>query len=118
MTMSEEIKLEGLGVAQSVLETIVTLAAEGVEGVAHVGIPGLAGLVRKSSGKGANRPVEVTVEDGGEVKVVVRIQIVYGHPLRTVAGAVQDAVADALVSQVGVPVESVDVFVDGIDFGS
>ena len=32
--MSDEIRLEGLGVAPGVLDTIVTVAAEGVEGVA------------------------------------------------------------------------------------
>lgn len=116
--MSEEIKLEGLGVAQSVLETIVTLAAEGVEGVTHVGTPGLAGLVRKGSGKGSNRPVEISREEGGVVKVAVHIRVAYGQPLRSVASAVQDAVVDALISQVGLSVESVDVFVDGIDFDS
>ena len=31
--MSEEIRLDGLGVAPGVLDTIVTVAVEGVEGV-------------------------------------------------------------------------------------
>ncbi|MDZ4178291.1 MAG: Asp23/Gls24 family envelope stress response protein [Coriobacteriia bacterium] len=116
--MSDEIKLQGLGVAPGVLETIVTLAAESVEGVARVGVPGLVGLVRKGGGKGASRSAEVSVDDGGDVSVVLHVDIVYGHALRTVAGAVQDAVADALASQVGLSVDAVDVFVDGIEFGS
>ncbi len=117
--MSDEIRLEGLGLAPGVLETIVTLAAQEVEGVAHVGSPGLAGLVNKSGARGtAARPIEITVDDQGAIHVAVHIEILYGSPLRKVARAVQQAVGDAVLSQVGTSVKAVDVFVDGIEFGS
>ena len=52
--VSEEITLDGIGVAPGVLETIALVAAEGVDGVA--GVPGassgLAGLVQKGSARG------------------------------------------------------------------
>jgi len=114
--MSDEIRLEGLGVAPAVLDTIVTLATENVEGVAGVGAPGLAGLVQKGSRKGPSRAVDVKVADDGALSVTVHVQVVYGSKLKVVANAVQTAVADAVTSQVGVPVEAVDVFVDGIVF--
>lgn len=114
--MSDEIRLEGLGVAPGVVDTIVTLAAECVEGVATVGAPGLAGLVQKGVAKGTARAVDVTVAEDGSVSVVVHVQVVYGQHLREVAHAVQESVADAIKSQVGVDVNSVDVFVDGIVF--
>ncbi len=110
--MSDEIRLEGLGVAPGVLETIVTLAAGSVEGVAHVGTPGLAGVVKK---KGAAKSVEFDMGEDG-MSVAVHVHAEYGRPLRAVARAVQEAVADALESQVGNDVASVDVFVDGIVF--
>lgn len=114
--MSDEIRLEGLGVAPGVLDTIVTLAAEGVEGVATVGSTGLAGLVQKGSRKRGSRAVEVTTEENGDVSASVHVQVEYGCKLREVAGQVQEAVADALRSQVGVPVAAVDVYVDGLVF--
>ena len=114
--MSDEIRLEGLGVAPGVLDTIVTLAAEGIEGVAGVGAPGLAGLVQKGARKGAARAVDVCCSDDNKLSVLVHIQVTYGSQLQAVAQAVQDAVADALSSQVGVGVESVDVYVDGLVF--
>jgi uncharacterized alkaline shock family protein YloU len=114
--MSDEIRLEGLGVAPSVLDTIVTLAAESVDGVAAVGAPGLAGLVQKGVGKGTGRAVDVTAAEDGSVSVVIHVQVVYGRNLRQVASAVQEAVAEAVTSQVGVGVELVDVYVDGIVF--
>lgn len=115
--MSDEIRLEGLGVAPGVLDTIVTLAVESVDGVAAVGAPGIAGLVQKGARKGAARAVDVTVSEESAVSATVHIQVVYGRNLREVANQVQIAVADAVKSQVGVEVEAVDVFVDGIVFG-
>lgn len=116
--VSEEIKLDGLGLAPGVLETIVTLAAKSVEGVACVCGQGLAGLAQKAvskSGGKAPKPVEVRLQDGS-VSVALHVEFDYGKPLRAVAVAVQEAVADAVRSQVGVPVGTVDVFVDGIVF--
>ncbi len=114
--MSDEIRLEGLGVAPGVLDTIVNLATEGVAGVSAIGAPGLAGLVQKGSRKGSARAIDVTVNEDNSVCVSVHVQVEYGSKLREVAGQVQDAVADALVSQVGVEVSCVDVYVDGLVF--
>ena len=114
--MSEEIRLEGLGVAPGVLDTIVTVAAESIEGVAAVGAPGLAGLVQKGARKGVSRAVDVTACEDGCLTVTIHIQVVYGSKLRVVANGVQEAVADALASQVGVEVAAVDVYVDGLVF--
>jgi uncharacterized alkaline shock family protein YloU len=46
----------------------------------------------------------------------VHISVHFGTPLRSVAGAVQGAVADALLTQTGHAVSSVDVFIDSITF--
>lgn len=114
--MSDEVRLEGLGVAPDVLDTIVTVATRGVEGVAAVGAPGLAGLVQKGARKGAARAVDVTVDDDGSLAVTVHVQVRHGLRLHEVARAVQKAVSEALTSQVGVPVASVDVYIDGLVF--
>jgi uncharacterized alkaline shock family protein YloU len=114
--MSDEIRLEGLGVAPGVLDTIVTVATESVEGIAAVGAPGLAGLVQKGARKGTSRAVDVVVEEGGAVTASIHVQVTYGSKLREVARHVQESVADALSSQVGVEVAGVDVFVDGLVF--
>lgn len=114
--MSDEIRLEGLGIAPGVLDTIVTLAVEGVEGIAAVGAPGIAGLVQKGSRKGTQRAVDVTVSEDGQVSVTAHVQVEYGRNLRDVGRAVQAAVVDAVASQVGVDVVSVDVYVDAVVF--
>lgn len=114
--MSDEIRLEGLGVAPGVLDTIVTVAADAVDGVSAVGAPGIAGLVQKGSRKGSARAVDVCVGEDGSVMASIHIQVQYGRKLREVAGNVQAAVTEALISQVGVEVSAVDVYVDGLVF--
>jgi len=111
--MSDEIRLEGLGVAPGVLDTIVTLAVQGIDGLAFASSgQGIGGLVKRASGKA----VEFTVDDDGAVGVRVHITAVYGTPLMDVARAVQAAVADAIQSQVGASVSAVDVYIDDIEF--
>ncbi|MFA5843396.1 MAG: Asp23/Gls24 family envelope stress response protein [Coriobacteriia bacterium] len=111
--MSDEIRLDGVGVSSTVLETIVMLAAQTVEGVASVGGgQKLAGLVKK----GASHPVVVTLDDEGALSATVRLTIEYPRPLKQVAESVRLAVTEALSSQTGQPVASVDVFVDGVTF--
>lgn len=112
--MSEEIRLDDVGVAPGVLETIASLAAESVDGVvALTSNQGLAGLVQKG---GPAKSVVVNAGDGGELRVTAHLRVRYGAPLRDIARAVQRAIADALTSQTGQSVTCVDVFIDDIVF--
>ncbi|MDO8915426.1 MAG: Asp23/Gls24 family envelope stress response protein [Coriobacteriia bacterium] len=111
--MSTEMRFEGLDVAPGVLETIVTLAATEVEGVACVDCSGLAGLMQKA---GRTKSVEVSLADDGGFAVTVHMSVGYGRPLRAIAADVQHAVADALESQTGHEASNVDVFIDAIVF--
>lgn len=111
--MSEEITLDGIGVAPGVLETIALVAAEGVDGVSGIpGAAGIAGLVQKGNARG----VCVQVNEDDTLVAAVRISAMYGRPLREIAGDVQRAVTDALLTHTGQTVASVDVFVDGVVF--
>lgn len=112
--MSEEITLDGIGVAPGVLETIAQMAAEGVEGVAS--IPGASGALAGVVKKGASRGVLVEVDEDGSLRASVRIAADYGRPLREIATDVQRAVTDALLTHTGQAVATVDVFVDGVVF--
>ena len=109
--MTDELRLQGIGVAPGVLETIVTLAAEGVDGVEKVETTALGGLVHK-----AGKALAVSVDEAGSMSVEVHVTLRYGRPLHEVAQNVQKAVAEALTSQTGQPVTKVDVFVDAVTF--
>ncbi|TLM91624.1 MAG: Asp23/Gls24 family envelope stress response protein [Actinobacteria bacterium] len=114
--MTDEIRLEGLGIAPGVLDTIVKLAAESVDGVAAVGAPGVAGLVQKGARKGTARAVDVCQGEDGVFDVTVHVQVTYGSKLREVARGIQVAVAEALASQLGADMGAVDVYIDGLVF--
>ncbi len=113
--MTDEIRLEGLGVTPGVLDTIVTLAVRGIDGLAFASSGhGIGGLVNRASGKAA----EFTVDDDGAVAVKVHITVVYGTPLMDVARTVQAAIADAIHSQIGARVGAVDVYIDDVEFSA
>jgi uncharacterized alkaline shock family protein YloU len=113
--MSEEISLDGIGVAPGVLETIATVAARGVEGVADIcgGQAGLAGLVQRGP---ATRGMCVEIDASNDLVVSVHVSVHYGRPLREVAAEVQRAVTDALLTHTGQAVAAVDVYVDSVVF--
>jgi uncharacterized alkaline shock family protein YloU len=114
--MSDEIQLEGLGIAAGVVETIVAMAAEAVDGVADVcSGQSLSARAAKAVSKQATGCIDVEMVDGA-VGVKLHIDVEYGKPINKVAEDVKDAVADAIKSQVGAEVASVDVFVDGVVF--
>jgi uncharacterized alkaline shock family protein YloU len=111
--MTDELRLEGIGVAPGVLETIVALAAQGVEGVVSSEQGGLPALMQKG-----RRGVTVTVDEANTLSASLHLTLRYGHPLHDTARSVQQAVAEALQSQTGQPVAAVDVFVDAVVFDS
>lgn len=115
MVMAESIRIGGLTVAPGVIETVMRLATETVAAVTVVGMPGLAGLAQRAI-RGQYEPMVEINEEGDALILRVYVQVEYGHKLPEVAAAIRSAVADAVVSQVGVAVESVDIFVDGLTF--
>jgi uncharacterized alkaline shock family protein YloU len=48
--------------------------------------------------------------------VAVRVHLFYGYRIPEVAAQIRKTVAETLKGQVGVAVDAVDVFVDGIQF--
>lgn len=109
MSERDKLILDGLTVAPNVIDTIVRLATEQVEGVAGVG-----GSV--SLRKGSSRAVDIKVNESGRLILDVHIQALYGAKLHQVAADVKLSVHDALSVQVGTTPEEVNVFIDGLVF--
>ena len=113
------IKLEGIEIAPGVAETIISLAAAEVEGVAGVGAAGTISTILASFNAGKAIPtagIKLSVDDANKIAVEITIQAYYGHRLVEVADNVRAAVADALKGQIGAEVASVDIYVDGLAF--
>lgn len=116
--MGNELTISGISVAKSVVATIVSLAAERVEGVASVGEHAIAsGLIKVFTAKQAsNEPaVESSVEDD-KLALTVRLSVFYGYPFTKLASDVRQAIAEAVASQMGVGVARVDICIDNLVF--
>ncbi|NPD30842.1 Asp23/Gls24 family envelope stress response protein [Eggerthellaceae bacterium zg-1084] len=111
-----DLHVEGMGVATNVVETIVSIAASSVEGVAGVdaGAPhGVRALLRT---RPVTQGIRVEEAEDGSLHVSVRIVAQYGTVLPDLAKEVREAIADAVSTQVGATVGTVDVYIDGIRF--
>lgn len=113
-----DITVDGMALAQGVVETIVSIAAADVEGIACVGSSPASGLRSLFSAKPSTQGIEVTSEEDGRVRVCVRVEVYYGYALPELADKLRTSIADALESQVGMQVSAVDVFIDGIQFSN
>lgn len=111
-----ELNIEGMAIAPGVVETIVTIAVREVEGVAAVGSAATKGSLRSVLSGKAGQAIELNVNDEGKLEVAVHIDVYFGQTLPELAERVRKAVADAVASQVGTEVASVDVYVDGLQF--
>ncbi len=116
--MSEELYVDGLGLAPGVMETIIAIAARDVEGVASVGSSSFTGIRSRFATKQASQAVDVSMNDTEAIDVAVHIDVYYGQAIPQVAAAVRQAIADAVVTQVGFTISSIDVYVDGICFAA
>lgn len=111
-----DLNLDGMALAPNVAETIVSMAAQEVKGVASVGSYAVSGLRAMFGSKATPQGVELSIDDDDALHVSIRIEVYYGYVLPEVADAVRTAISEAVVGQIGIPVSEVDVYVDGIQF--
>ena len=112
-----ELNIDGMAIAPGVVETIVSLAAQSVEGVASVGDPTTSGIRSIiGGGKPSTQGIEVDNDDDGGLHISLRLHVKSGFVLPDLAANVRKAVGDAVNSQVGAEVGSVDIYIDGIQF--
>lgn len=108
---------EGMAIADGVVETIVVMAVQEVQGVAAIVGSSTSGrLAGRLTQKSAVKGVEVFPNEDDSVAVAVRVVVTYGYPLPAIADAIREAVVDAVLTQIGLAVSNVDVYIDGIQF--
>ena len=106
---------ETMSLAPGVMETIVRIAVSEVDGVVGICSPQTSAPRKLFAPKPVAPGVDIAMEDN-KASVAVHLTVKYGHVLPDVAAQVREAVAEALKSQVGVGVNSIDVYVDNIAF--
>ena len=113
-----DLSIDGMNIAPGVVETLVSLAARDVEGVAGIGDIATSGIRSLIGGKPSTQGVEVDVDEENKLHVSIRMHVKSGLVLPDVAQAVRQAVADAINTQVGAEVGAVDIYIDGIQFNN
>ena len=112
-----DLNIDGMNIAPGVVETIVSLAAQDVEGVAGVGDPATNNILTFiGGGRPSTQGIEVDVDENNALHISVRLYVKSGVVLPDLAAAVRQSIADAVNTQVGASVGSVDIFIDGIQF--
>lgn len=100
----------------SVIDTIVSITASEVEGVASVGGNAPAGLLAKFAKKPTTAGIDCKVADDGRLEIALHVDVFFGCVIPDLADELRSAIAEALSVQVGREVSKVDVYVDGIQF--
>ena len=112
-----DLNIDGMTIAPGVAETIISMAARDVDGVASVGDPTTSGIVSIfGGGKPSTQGIEIETGEDDELTISVRLHVKSGYVLPDLAAKVRQAVADAIETQVGAAVSAVDIYIDGIQF--
>ncbi len=111
-----ELNVDGMALAPGVVETIVSIAANEVEGVACIGPSTTSGLRSVFGSKPTTQGIEITVGEDDKLQISIRVDVYYGFVLPDLAASIRQAISDAVTSQVGIPVGAVDVYIDGMQF--
>lgn len=112
-----DLNIDGMAIAPGVVETIISLAAREVDGVASIGPAATSGIMNLiGGGKPSTQGIELTTDENDELHVSIRMEVKSGRVLPDVAADVRQAVADAVNTQVGAKVAEVDIYIDGIQF--
>lgn len=116
--MTNEVSVEGLSIAPGVLETIISVAANEVEGVASLGSFATSGIRSMLAGKPSTSGIEATLDEDGKLHASVHVEVYNGYVLPELAAALRTSIAESLATQAGVEVAEVDIYIDGIQFKS
>ncbi len=113
--MTDAADANAMKLAPGVVDTIISITASEVEGIASVGTRSTGGIRSMFQSKSYNSGIDTSLEDG-KLAVSIHIDVYYGYVLPELAEKLREAIVDALLVQAGLEVSRVDIYVDGIQF--
>ena len=114
--MQEAFSTNSMTIAPGVVDRVIALAAEQVEGVAVVSSYVSGGLIAQLISRARREAITATIADDGKLDCKVHLFMFYGYDIPKVAGEVRQNIADAVLLQTGLEVKTVDICVEGIEF--
>jgi uncharacterized alkaline shock family protein YloU len=113
MTTDEEIALGSIHISRQAVSSLASQAALGSYGVVGMAAHGFFDSLVHPTAKDPRQGVDVQIE-GGRIILDVYIIVEYGTRISTVADSVAHAVRYSVERSVGLPVESVNIHVQGL----
>ena len=83
--MTDQMNVEGLSIAPGVMETIISVAASEVDGVASLGSFATSGIRSMLASKPSTSGIETKMGDDGKLSVAVHVEVYYGYVLPELA---------------------------------
>lgn len=114
--MADNYNLSSMTIAPGVVDRVVAIAAEEVEGVSSVGSYVSGGLLSRLASRAKREAILTEVDESGKLNVKIHLNMVYGYSIPKVAAEVRQSVADALLLQAGIEVGNVDIMVESVTF--
>ena len=102
-------------ISEEAVATIVRMAADQVEGIAHAPLSMASGFTEKLGKKNPAKGVKVELGEH-EVKIALYIYVEYGVKIPKLAMELQKEVRQTVQMMTGLQVKEVDIFVQGISF--
>ena len=102
-------------ISEEAVATIVRMAADRVEGIAHAPLSMASGFTEKLGKKNPAKGVKVELSEQ-EVKIALYIYVDYGVKIPKLAMELQKEVRQAVQLMTGLSVKEVNIFVQGISF--
>ncbi len=116
--MPNAVTVSGVTISSNVISTLVTAAAERVEGVAYVNghnvATNLLSLITAKPTVAENTVKAEVVDD--KLNVTLPVAVFFGYPFKQLADQVRTDVAEVLKSQAGIEVGAVNVAIDELVF--
>lgn len=113
-----DINTSNMSLGPGVIETIISIAANEVEGVASVGSYTANGIRSMLKAAPSTSGIEVSLDDDDRVRVDIHVDVYNGYILPDLAANLRQAISDAVLVQIGLEVSAVDIYVDGIQFAN
>ena len=110
------VTLDDMTLATSVVETVVSIAADEVKGIASIGSYSTKGLRSRFQKKPSTSGIAVRVDDDNQIHIDIHVEVYYGYVLPDLADELRRLVSEALQNQLGITVSTIDIYVDGIHF--
>ena len=102
-------------ISEEAVATIVRMAADQVEGIAHAPLSMASGFTEKLGKKNPAKGVKVELAEQ-EVKISLYIYVEYGVKIPKLAMDLQKEVRQSVQMMTGLTVKEVDIYVQGISF--